>query len=317
MDTPAGQDMSLYARLARADETYANLPHKMMLAVEKLSKSLPEPGARLVQKSGSGMEFHQIREFDPNNDDVRFKNARKSGKGVDVLIEWQPEIRHSFFLHRDASPSTNFSSLKNGITVREAEEIMLLALARHIARQDDNINIIGNRRPYHGSKSPGRIAANLTSTNIMIGGDIPAPPRRGMPADSTAIFFSDAMAPPEQIEHSLKKFSAARVNGHFIMVIDPEVMDQTEKGVVRFMAWREKDRLFSMMSPASAGISRLRFGIISGLLRASPGATGLILFSSELMSLYKMDFCPFLTRHRLFHRARPHSCRRKGPELCP
>jgi hypothetical protein len=145
---------SFYRLLAGVDDTYKKLPINLRLQVEKISQGLTEFGPRKLHRRGVGTEFFESRDFRSDVDEPRKINARLSGRaGKPVVIEKEAEIRQHFYLWRDPSPSMDFNSAAANYTKREAAEIMLLAFAKHLSKNEELIGILDRRGTYRGGKA--------------------------------------------------------------------------------------------------------------------------------------------------------------------
>lgn len=219
--------------LQDVDATYRQLPDDIMLRIQKIAGALPESGLRKLRRSGSGFEFFQARDFINGVDDPMRRDVALSERaGKDVVREQQAEICHHFFLWRDASASMDYTSIPGGLTKRHAAEVMLLAFARHLARNEENISLLNHRGLFHGGRVAQAILPHMDTVNILTGG-FPAL-RRKPPQHSTTIMFSDFLMPLDEINRGLSQFSGYNLHGVLIMVLDPQEIDFTFKGPVRF-----------------------------------------------------------------------------------
>lgn len=219
--------------LKDVDETYRYVSTDMVLDIQKIAASLPENGPRKLRRAGPGFEFFQVRDFINGVDDpLRIDDALSERAGRDVVRERQVEIRHHFFLWRDASASMDYASVPGAITKQYAAEVMLLALARHLARGEENISLLDQRGVFRGGRVAQTVLSHMDAVNIMTGG-FPAL-RHKPPRHSTAIMFSDFLMPVEDIGRGLKQFSGRGLNGFLIMVLDPQEIDFMFKGSIRF-----------------------------------------------------------------------------------
>ena len=225
----------LYNTLAAADQTYRKLPLRMRLEIEKISQGLSEFGPRKLGRSGMGTEFFEAREFRPDADDPRKINARLSARaGRQIIIEKEAEIRQHFFLWRDATASMDYSSGRADYTKKQAAEIMLLAFAKHLARNEEMIGILDQKGLYRGGKAAGHLAAQLfNDVAIIAGADLPRLERR-LPRHSTTILFSDFLSQPEEIDKTLAQMTRHDLKGFLVMVLDPQEITFDYKGHIKF-----------------------------------------------------------------------------------
>jgi len=226
---------TIYQLLAEADETYSMLPN-MRMEIEKVTLSLPEFGPRKLRRAGVGTEFFEARAHRPGVD-TKAPNARLSARrGYPVVVENEAEIRQHFYLWRDSSKSTNWKSPKQTYTKKQAEEIMLLALAKHLAKADELIGVLDRSGRYRGGKAPEYLASQLVPQDdvTVVTGDMPSLGRQ-LPRNSTAILFSDFLMKEDELIASLDQLNGVGLKGYLVMVLDPMEIDFNGfKGHVKF-----------------------------------------------------------------------------------
>ncbi len=219
--------------LAAADETYAQLPPRVELEVERLRHSLNDHGLRRLRKAGAGTEFFEVRPFRPESDERRKIHARKSAQaGKLMVVDKESEIRQHFYLWRDGSDSMNYKSAENLLSKKESAEVMMLALARYLARHEDAIGMMDSRGAYTGSYVAEALSGALEDVTI-IAGNLPQMQHR-LPRHSTIVLFSDFFADSTNLEESLASLSGQTHEGYAVMLLDPEEVDFTFKGNKEF-----------------------------------------------------------------------------------
>lgn len=210
--------------LADADQTYEKLPERMRLEIEKISKGMAEFGPRKLNRQGLGTEFFEAREFRPGIDERKAINARMSAKAQkEIVIEKEAEIRQHFYLWRKGFGSMDFASDPDLWTKKEAAEIMLLAFAKHLAKNEELIGVLDRKGNYRGGKASSNIAEHLQDVNI-ITGDIPATSRK-LPTNSTVVLFSDFYTKPKEIEDALDQLNGQGLRGFMVMTLDPQELE--------------------------------------------------------------------------------------------
>lgn len=215
---------SLTSVLAGADRTFGKLPQRMRLEIEKISKGMSEFGPRKLNRHGLGAEFFEAREFRPGIDERKNINARMSAKAQkDVVVEKEAEIRQHFYLWRKGYGSMDFASDPDLWSKKEAAEIMLLALAKHLAKNEEMIGVLDKKGTYRGGNVSGNIAAHLQDVNI-ITGDMPIVNRK-LPMNSTVVLFSDFYASPKDIVESLENLNSRGLKGFMVMTLDPQELE--------------------------------------------------------------------------------------------
>ena len=216
---------SLYGLLASADATYAMLPQNLRLEIEKISRGLSEFGPRKLRRPGIGTEFFEARQYRPGVDNKQ-PNAKLSARaGKPIVVENEAEIRQHFYLWRDPSPSTNYASRKDLFTVKQAEEVMLLAFAKHLARNEEMIGILDRDGQYRGGKAPEWLGQQLLGADVtIVTGDMPRV-SRPLPRNSTVALFSDFLMKPEDLIKGLDSLNGIGLRGFLVMVLDPEEIE--------------------------------------------------------------------------------------------
>jgi len=223
----------VYDVLAHADDTYAKMPVRLRLEVERISQGLSEYGPRKLRRKGIGMDFFEAREFRPDLDDPRKISARLSARGeTPMVIEQEAEIRQHFFLWRDASPSMEYASELAPYSKKEAAEIMLLAMAKHLAKNEEMIGVLDRKGTYRGGNASSLVAEHLGDVTIL-SADMPFVERR-LPKHSNAILFSDFMSDPDTIREGLSHLQGIDLKGTLVFVLDPQEIDFVYKGHVEF-----------------------------------------------------------------------------------
>jgi uncharacterized protein (DUF58 family) len=249
---------SLYTVLTGVDKTYNKLPLNLRLQIEKISQGLSEYGPRKLQRRGVGTEFFESRDFRPDSDEPRNINARLSGRaGKPIVVEKEAEIRQHFYLWRDPSYSMDYSSSKNLVTKKQAGEIMLLALAKHLARNEELIGILDRKGTYRGGKASETLANHL-DVNIVTG-TMPVVGRK-LPANSTAILFSDFLMDRDTLMRGMSELTGTGLKGYLIMTLDPQEIDFKYKGHVEFngLEGEGKERFKKAESMRSAYQDKMR-----------------------------------------------------------
>lgn len=228
--------------LGEVDKTYGRVPEDMILQIEKLNRILCDFGPRLLRRRGAGMEFFDTRDFQPESDDPRRINVPLSQRaGRPIVIEKEAEVMQNIYLWRDSTDSMSYSSLNNGQTKKQAAEVMLLALARHLAANEEQIGILGQKEIYRGGKAHQKIAGQLMDVTI-VAGDVPVPSRR-LPRNSTAVLFGDFHTEPETLARSLDQLKNMGVRGYVVRVLDPNEIDFNYSGPTAFNGLEGEGRI--------------------------------------------------------------------------
>lgn len=240
MAKPGATKLDLLQRLlAGVDKTYSALPPHIQLEVERVTQGLAEIGPRMLRRAGPGMEFFDQRDFNPETDEKRDINDRLSARaGLDlytgeprrIVIVKEAEIRQHVYLWRDATPSMEFTS--GTMTKKQAAEIMLLAMARHLARNEDMVGVLDAKGAYRGSGAQASIAKTLFNVSV-IASDMPEV-RRKLPRNSTGILFSDCMMAPQDFADKIGPLVRQGLDLHVVLVLDPQEIDFNYDGHFEF-----------------------------------------------------------------------------------
>lgn len=171
------------------------------------------------------MEFLEARDFHPDKDEVKNINPRMSARaGRNIVIEKEAEIRQHFYLWRKGSGSMNYSSdPKQIMTKKEAAEVMLLAFAKHLARNEELIGVLDKQGTYTGGRVPGNVAHHLQDVNILTG-DVPNLYRK-LPKNSTVVLFSDFFDSPEDLVPAMERLTGQGLRGYMVMTLDPQELE--------------------------------------------------------------------------------------------
>lgn len=216
-----------------ADKTYSNLPLRMKMDIERISRSLTEFGPRRMRRAGLGSEFFESRDYRPGVDEIRKINARLSGRaGRLIVVEKEAEVPHNFYMWRDSTPSMDYTSNADAYTKKQASEVMLLAFAKHLARNEEQIGIIDAQGVYRGARVTQSLANQLLGVSVMAG-DMPIIGRR-LPENSTAVLFSDFLVEKDALVKNLSQLNGLGLNGFMVMVLDPQEIDFKFKGHAEF-----------------------------------------------------------------------------------
>lgn len=219
--------------LVQADQTYRQIPPKMRMEIEQISQSLTAFGPRKLKRRGLGTEFFEARDFRPGIDEPRKINARLSARaGRSIVVEKEAEIRHHYYLWRDASPSMDFASSKSLYTKKEASEVMLLAFAKHLARNEEAVGVLDGKGIYHGGRASEALAHQMMDVTILTA-DVPLL-KRNLPRHSSVIMFSDFLVERENVIKGLEQFKGRNIKGYLVMVLDPQEIDFKFRGHTEF-----------------------------------------------------------------------------------
>jgi uncharacterized protein (DUF58 family) len=231
--------------LSAADETYHQLPPDALIQAQNISKALHGSGCRPLNRRGHGMDFYEARDFNPHGDDRRRINKRLSEKaGKNIVVDRQIEIPQHVYIWRDPSETMNYASKAQSITKRTAADIMAIGLGKHLVSNEDAIGIMNGQGTFRSSRTVAGLAHQLTNLSF-ITGKIPSPGKR-LPRDSVVILLSDFasfVSDPAVLDRSFDHLVGQRLQGHIIMVLDPQEIDFTFKGAVEFQSMDQQQKM--------------------------------------------------------------------------
>jgi hypothetical protein len=224
---------NIYSLLAAADSTYKQMPSNIKMLVEQVSQAIPDFGARLLRRKGPGTEFFDARPYERGQDDPRRIHAKLSAKvGQPMVVENEAQISQRFYMWRDPSDTMNFSSDEDVLTKKNAAEVMMLAMARHLTKNEEAVGLLDSKGVYRGGTASGNIATKLHDVRV-ITGDAPFLPSKP-PKHSKALMFSDCIGDLALIEKRLRQLRGMEVTGTLVMILDPQEIEFNYDGYVDF-----------------------------------------------------------------------------------
>jgi uncharacterized protein (DUF58 family) len=193
---------SLPALLAQADHLAATV-------------TLGEHGRR---RAGMGDEFWQYRPASAGDSagqvDWR-RSARSDGQFVRER-EWQAAQTVSLWV--DAARSMQFSGAATRPPKVDRAQLLALALSVLLLRGGERVGLTGGiTRPRSGRAQLIRLIEGMTASTA----DYGAPDVAGLTGHSRAVFFSDFLGDPEEVETALGMASDRGVRGALVQILDP------------------------------------------------------------------------------------------------
>lgn len=204
-------------------------------------------GAHGRKRAGNGDEFWQYRPAHPG-DEMRRIDWRRSGRSDGHFVrerEWQ--AAQSVTLWVDAARSMHFTSTKGGETKAARAQLLALALAVLLLRGGERVGLAGDAPPRSGRAQLLPLLAGLGQESAA---DYGCPNIIGLPPFSRAVFVSDFMGDPEEVETALAMAVDRGVQGALVQVLDPAEQDfpydgrtifQSMGGTMRHETLRAKD----------------------------------------------------------------------------
>ena len=224
-------DRTLFGQAMAAAST---LP-ALLVAADRVALTVIQ-GVHGRRRVGQGDSFWQFRRYQPGDATSRI-DWRQSAKTRAVFVretEW--EAAASVWLWRDASPSMRWSSRQDLPQKAERAELALLALGGLLVNGGERIARLGTgERPMTGRAVLRRLAATLQLERRHAESDSPSVPRRmPLPAYGHVAWFSDFLAPLDEIESLVRGYAGMGVFGHLVQVLDPAEEELPFTGHVRF-----------------------------------------------------------------------------------
>lgn len=208
---------------ANAEALAAHLP-PLMAGAERLAQSvhIGEHGRR---RAGIGDSFWQYRPFQPEDGAGRI-DWRRSARSDETFVqekEWQ--VAQSVMLWVDGGASMAF-----GKPVEKGDRARRLALATAIllARAGEKVGYLDQMSPRRGG---GTLLEELAV--MMLAGDPLDHAEIGeakMPSAARALFLSDFLGDPAQVEATVARSAEQGVRGVLMQVLDPAEAEFPFKG---------------------------------------------------------------------------------------
>jgi uncharacterized protein (DUF58 family) len=166
-----------------------------------------------------GDEFWQYRPA-VAGDGARLIDWRRSGRGDQHFVrerEWQ--AAQSVALWVDTSRSMTFTGDRRREPKAARARLLALALAVLLVRGGERVGLTGDAAPPRGGRAHlMRIAAALADEGR---DDYGAPDLTGLVPHGRAVFVSDFLGDPEQVETAIAHAADRGVKGALVQVLDP------------------------------------------------------------------------------------------------
>lgn len=217
-----------FSTLVHADGVQNDIPHRMMLEVENISKSLASFGLRKLHKAGAGGEFYEARPFE-SGDEPSERSARLSLQyRQPMAAKRQAEVSQHIYLWSCRKSRMDYMSdqLKSiapfSFSKKQAADILLLAMAKHLCRNEEVVGLFETDGLYRSENSTAALSHALADLAGQEDGKTDMPViDRNLPPGSTAILFGDFIMEPDDLESSLDDLLDAGLSGFLVMVLDP------------------------------------------------------------------------------------------------
>jgi len=223
----------------RAEALGARLP-PLLVAAERVASTVAQ-GVHGRRRVGQGDSFWQFRPFVAGDPIARidWRQSAKSGRAAPhgwFVRETEWEAAQTVGLWRDSSPSMRWHSRLVPTEKRERASLLLLALAALLLRGGERVMLIApGERPLSGRVGLDRLAATLDTLGDNLGdSDVGVPPRVALPRHASVVLIGDFLAPLDDIQAEIGRFSAIPVTGTLLQILDPAEVELPYSGRIRF-----------------------------------------------------------------------------------
>lgn len=211
-------DPAASAHLRGRAETLAGSLPPLLADAERLAASvmLGEHGRR---RAGLGDEFWQYRAAHPG-DEARVIDWRRSGRSDAHFVrekEWQ--AAQSVLVWADASRSMAFSGDRSRPPKAERARLLALALSVLLIKGGERVGLTAPAvEARSGNLQLLRLAMALGEEGAS---DYGAPEAGTLPPHGRAVFLSDFLGDPAEVELALTRAADRGVRGALVQVLDP------------------------------------------------------------------------------------------------
>jgi uncharacterized protein (DUF58 family) len=217
------------ASLSDRAESLATALPALTVRAERLASSVTL-GMHGRRKAGIGQSFWQYHHYRPGDASTAI-DWRQSAKGQHLYVrerEW--EAAQSVWLWRDGSPSMRFGS--SGEDKIGRASLLALALGVLLVRGGERIALYGEKEPPANSRLAYRRIGYALGERPPL--DDQLPPDLPLPRNAQFVWFSDFLAPLEEIEHHIRRLTRSNAGGRLVHIIDPAEEDFPYNGRTRF-----------------------------------------------------------------------------------
>lgn len=216
----------------QAEALGAALP-PLLVAAERLASAV-SLGVHGRRKAGMGETFWQFRRYSHEDPRVLI-DWRQSAKSRHLFVrerEW--EAAEAVWFWRDGSAGMRYSSTTGQQSKIERASLLALALASLLVRGGERIGLLGDgHAPATGRATLRRIGHELLDLDP---GEAALPPEAPVTRNSQLVWLSDFLAPLDQVEAALKRFTRAGLSGHLVQIFDPAEEEFPFSGRTRFVS---------------------------------------------------------------------------------
>jgi uncharacterized protein (DUF58 family) len=228
----------------------------LLVDAERLAASV-SLGVHGRRKAGMGESFWQFRRYAPE-DAAAAIDWRQSAKSQHLFVrerEW--EAAQSVWFWRDGSPTMRFKSPFAPVTKIDRATVLALALASLLARGGERVGILGTTHSaVSGRNSLRRVAHQMINAPP---GQPALPPKWRISGKAQVVWFSDFLAPHDEIESSIRRLASAELSGQLVHIVDPAEEDFPFEGRTRFEALTGHDHEIFGRAESVQGAYSARF----------------------------------------------------------
>ena len=205
---------------ARAEALGASLP-PLLAQAEQLASTviLGEHGRR---RAGMGDEFWQYRPAHAGDSAAQIDWRRSARSDAHFVREREWQAAQTVTLWVDPAKSMGFSGDKSRALKSERAQLLALSLSVLLLRGGERVGLAGEgARPRSGRAQLLHLAQGLGASVE----DYGVPEVSGIAAHGRAVFFSDFLGNPEDVETALGIASDRGVKGALVQILDPAEED--------------------------------------------------------------------------------------------
>lgn len=202
---------------SRAEALGQSLP-ALLAQAEQLASTviLGDHGRR---RAGMGDEFWQYRPAHAGDSAAMIDWRRSARSDAHFVREREWQAAQTVTLWVDPARSLSFSGAKDRAPKSDRAQLLALALSVLLLRGGERVGLAGDQaRPKSGRAQLISLAEALAR---MTGDDYGAPDVSGMASYGRAVFFSDFLGDPEDVETALGIASDRGVRGALVQILDP------------------------------------------------------------------------------------------------
>ncbi|HLI14291.1 MAG TPA: DUF58 domain-containing protein [Alphaproteobacteria bacterium] len=223
----------------RAERLAAVLP-PLLVHAERVAATVAQ-GVHGRRRVGTGGTFWQFRRYEPGDSVQRIDWRRSARSDLLFVRETEWEAAASVWLWCDLSPSMAYRSAPKLPEKGERAALLLLALAALLVRGEEHVALLGSGLPPRpGRGTLNRMALLLARRRRATDGSGSLPAYELLPRHGQVVLIGDLLAPLDETDRLVRRFSAQGVKGHLVQVLDPAEESLPFSGRNRFEGLEEE-----------------------------------------------------------------------------